>query len=350
LRGLILAKRQEIRTYLENTRQMQVGSITDCEISSCSKYKGYGGTTFVVEAKLRTVQMGMMTGGMVIKFANDVHDEVENARKLHAILNTRQKEWDEIREKGFLLPDSMKHFPERIYAPGVLGIHEKDNILMLEVVDQVVSLSESIEVGGLREKLNIVGYSLARLHGFKEALRVDVSIYEPLLSHIRPHIPDQTSEFWRKTLGESYGAISFIHGDSHLQNLLRSGTNLAWIDAMLVPNSDRMDDVGYALSYLLQKEARDAVYSGRNYDVNTLLQYYSSALVKEWIPDCLFGYKAIVDLPPLYNNVMSIDFFLGAHLIVRSGLWQDQKMVYLLKELGKYFLVHAPILTGSHPP
>ena len=98
LRGLILAKKTEIKRSLEETRQLQTGNIIDCEIQTCYKHKGYGGTTFIVQGNLSTTMMGSLPGGMVIKFANNIEDEAENAQRLHELLIQRQREWNDLRE------------------------------------------------------------------------------------------------------------------------------------------------------------------------------------------------------------------------------------------------------------
>ena len=240
----------------------------------------------------------------------------------------------------------MRHFPDKVYAPGVLGTFQQGQdlqVLLLELVDNPQSLSDSIEPGGFTEKLHLAGYGLARLHGFNEFKKIEPSVYEPLINHLRAYIAPNILDYWKDMLAHSSGAIQFIHGDSHLQNLLRSGNNLAWIDAMLLPDSDRLDDVGYALSYIVQKSAREAFISNPKTPARNLVQYYTNISLNDWIPNILNGYQTLVNLKSLYREIIPIDFFLGAHCIVRSGLWQqDQQMLYLLREMGKYFVEKAP--------
>ena len=346
LYDLIWAKRKDIKESLENTRNLIVGNIISIDIKTCQKLKGYGGTTFIVQTQFGTTELGMIPGGMVIKFANNLEDEVNNARKLHDILVDRQKEWEEYKNQGFRLPVNIRHFPDKVYAPGVLGTFQQGQdlqVLLLELVDNPQSLSDSVEPGGFKEKLYLAGYGLARLHGFNEFKRVELSVYEPLMTHLKAYIAPNILDYWNDMLGRSQGAIQYIHGDSHLQNLLRSGNNLAWIDAMLLPDSDRLDDIGYALSYIIQKNARETLVASPKANVRDLVQYYTHICLNDWIPNILYGYQALVSLRSIYTEIIPIDFFLGAHCIIRSSLWQqDQQMLSILRELGKYFVEKAP--------
>ncbi len=353
LRGLVLAKKSEIKESLEVTRQLSTGNIVDCEIITCHKHKGYGGTTFIIQGNLSTTMMGTLPGGMVIKFANNIEDEAHNAQLLHDILVKRQTEWDELRDTGYNLPDHLRYFPERVYAPAVIGTHkEGDNqVLMLEFVDQFVTLSDSEERGGLQEKMHLLGYSLARLHGFKEFKRVERTVYDPLFHHMKPFVRDDVLQYWKDVLINGYGGIPFIHGDSHLQNVLLSNApsstalrSIAWIDAMLLPDSDRLDDVGYALSYIIQKQTREYTMGDSPPEKQKLIDFFVNITIKEWIPYMYQSYGALVDLSKLYPSGNPIDFFLGAHLIVRSGLWQEEIMISILKETGVYFIEQAPYL------
>jgi hypothetical protein len=329
LRGLILAKKNEIKQSLEETRQISAGNIVDCEITGCHKHKGYGGTTFIVQGNLSTTMMGTMPGGMVIKFANNVDDEADNAQSLHELLVKRQQEWNDLRDEGFEMPETMKHFPERVYAPAVIGTHKEGNsqVLMLEFVDSFVTLSDSKERGGLKEKIQLLGYAMARLHGFKEYRLIEKTVYEPLFHHMKPFIRDDVLNYWKEIIINSYGG--------------------AWIDAMLLPDSDRLDDIGYAISYIIQKEARELTLKDPPPSKNNLMDYFTKVTVEEWIPYVYQSYGAIVDLKKMYPNANPIDFFLGAHLIVRSGLWQEEQMVSILKDLGIYFIEQAPYLKSK---
>ncbi|MHA1991700.1 MAG: hypothetical protein ACW981_11625 [Candidatus Hodarchaeales archaeon] len=356
LRGLIIAKKNEIRQSLEETRQISAGNIVDCEITGCHKHKGYGGTTFIVQGNLSTTMMGTLPGGMVIKFANNVEDEADNAQRLHELLVKRQKEWNDLRDEGFDLPESMRHFPERVYAPAVIGtVKQGDSqVLLLEFVDSFVTLSDSEERGGIKEKIQLLGYALARLHGFKEYRLIEKTVYEPLFHHMKPFIRDDVLSYWKEIILNTYGGIPFIHGDSHLQNVLLSDVpsstalrSVAWIDAMLLPDSDRLDDIGYAISYIIQKEARELTLKDPPPSKNNMMDYFLKVTVEEWIPYVFQSYGSIVDLNKMYPNANPIDFFLGAHLIVRSGLWQEEQMVSILKDLGVHFIEHAPYLKSK---
>jgi hypothetical protein len=171
---------------------------------------------------------------------------------------------------------------------------------------------------------------------------------------MKPFIRDDVLAYWKEIILNTYGGIPFIHGDSHLQNVLLSDVpsstalrSIAWIDAMLLPDSDRLDDIGYAISYIIQKEARELTLKDPPPSKNNMMDYFLKVTVEEWIPYVFQSYGAIVDLNKMYPNANPIDFFLGAHLIVRSGLWQEEQMVSILKDLGVHFIEHAPYLKSK---
>ena len=72
---------------------------------------------------------------------------------------------------------------------------------------------------------------------------VAMQLYDPMFKILAPFIEKQTLDYWYWIIENSKGGVMFIHGDSHLENLLRVGkTALAWIDAQMIPKSERFDD------------------------------------------------------------------------------------------------------------
>lgn len=344
LERLMVSQKVKIKNSVERIRNIDIGKIVSFKIDSVYQHTGYGGTTYIVQANLSTTRADVILGGMVIKFCKNLEEEQLNAERLHQLLQIRQQQWESAATEE--LPIIIKSFPEIIYAPAVLETIElsagQDNIncLMLEFVEQGIPLIDSKERGGFPEKLRLLGYSLARLHGTK-SLRTEMMLYEPLFEHIKGLANEQSLTSWTDVFRQSKGSVEVIHGDSHLQNILKSGSDIAWIDAMMVAKSERMDDVGYSLSYLLQKELRDYLRNS-NDDPKSIIQQCVHNAVENWVPAVLQGYQATININSLYHY-LPLDFFLGSHLIIRSELWSDETMKWMLKESGRYFIEQWPI-------
>ena len=149
----------------------------------------------------------------------------------------------------------------------------------------------------------MLGYSLARLHG-PTSIRTNIGIYNPIFNHLAKSVNQEVLNNWYEILKSAQGSVEFIHGDSHLQNILKakvfgSQEAIAWIDAMLVETSDRMDDVGYALSYLVQNDVQS--FFNQGYDPNTIISTISHNVVNVWSPIVLEAYNATVNLKTLYS-------------------------------------------------
>lgn len=342
LSQIMASQKNRLKESLEQTKQLEVGTILNQEIMSVRSHKGYGGTTYVVQARLHTTFAEVVNGGIVIKFANKIDEETGNAMQLHELLKVRQQEWDAMPQDR--LPPLIKSFPPNLFAPAVLEtviIPNSDiHCLILEFVENGIPLIDSQERGGFSEKLQVLGYSLARLHGTR-SMMTEMAMYDPLMNHMRGYASDRSLAHWADILRQSMGSVDLIHGDSHLQNILRSNPGtLAWIDAMLVEHSDRMDDVGYALSYLIQKYSRQLVMDG--YSSEEVVKYLVDVVTQNWVPEVMNGYMATIDISRLYHY-LTLDFFLGSHCIVRSGLWNDPQMKGIMKEVGRHFIEQWPV-------
>ena len=64
--------------------------------------------------------------------------------------------------------------------------------------------------------------------------------------------------------------------------------------------------------------------------------------VKQIIPVTISAYKQTCSLSGIYSHELPVDFFLGAHLIIRSELW-EQEVKDALIYLGKYFVNQKPV-------
>jgi hypothetical protein len=344
LQALMTSQKKKIRESFENTKRIEVGNINNFEITNVHSHKGFGGTTYIVSANMSTAHHGMIPGGMVIKFPNNLEDEELNAMALHKLCVKRQKQWDKL--DVTTLDPLIKHLPSTVFAPAVIETVNVPNTditcLMLEFVDNAVPLVDATQQRGVKKVLHLLGYALARLHG-TVSFRTNMDIYRPIFRHLANTglIESEVLDNWTAVFKESKGSVEFIHGDSHLMNILKTGVNsLAWIDAMLVQNSDRMDDVGYALSYMIQKDISDFVNKG--VEPNTIIRTISENVYNNWAISIIETYNATINLDDFYRY-SPIDFFVGAHCIIRSDLWDSPLIKWCLNEIGKYFIYNWPI-------
>jgi hypothetical protein len=120
-----------------------------------------------------------------------------------------------------------------------------------------------------------------------------------------------------------------------MSNILVSTTSIAWIDSIMLPKLDRMDDIGYILSHVVQEQVAQNISFG--VDINTL----SSSITRSWVPLILTSYKQTYDISQLYSR-LPIDFFLGSHLIIRASLW-EKHIAEVLIRLGQLFIHEMPV-------
>jgi len=234
----------------------------------------------------------------------------------------------------------LSKFPEKVFSPKILGIYDEANCLILEFINNCMPLIESEIERNFLEKLEILGYALGRLHG-QDNLKVEIRLYEPILALLKQHVSPDIIDYWKGILMASSGGVAFIHGDSHLHNILRSGnTALAWIDAMLIPRSERMDDIGYALSYIVQEEMRKRAYEQVSF--NDYYKEMIERIVRKYIPVTLTAYKRTADISSLYKGEIPIDFFFGSHMIIRSQMFPENFQNAMI-HVGKYFIEESPV-------
>lgn len=352
LRDLMISQKKKIKESFEQTKRIEIGSINNFDITHVRKHKGFGGTTYVVSAYLSTSNHGNLGGGMVIKFPNNLEEEKKNAIALHQLCKKRQSQWDTSIKKQDL-PTVIKSMPDFIFAPNVLetvSIPESNiSCLMLEFVDGAIPLVDSVEKGGFTEKLKLLGYSLARLHG-PASFATNISIYNPIFNHLGKNVDQNVLSNWYEICKQAQGSVEYIHGDSHLQNVLKakmfgSQEAIAWIDAMLVETSDRMDDVGYAISYLVQNDVQS--FHNKGMDPGTIISTISANVVNIWSPTIIEAYNATVNLKTLYTY-FPLDFFVGAHCIIRADLWDQETIKGILLQIGQYFINSAPIFQSMN--
>ena len=109
---------------------------------------------------------------------------------------------------------------------------------------------------------------------------------------------------------------------------------------MLVETSDRMDDIGYAISYLVQNDVQ--TFFNKGLDPNAIITNITSNVINSWARVILEAYNATTSLKTLYTY-LPLDFFVGAHCIIRADLWDPGTIKELLLQIGIYFIINAPI-------
>lgn len=327
VRSLILQSSDKITQNI----QVTTGRIFDTRLKKIQSYKGAGGKTYVIEAVLSTSLAGEIDGGIVLKFANDLEAEVDNAKKLAQLLTSRQTDWDNWK-KNHEISSRIRRFPDLVFAPEVIHVIPEVNALILEFLSGFTPLLQlPVEPA---DRWGYAGYALARLHGSKRQ-KINIQLYNPILKLLKPCINEKYINFWVEILEQSRGGVEYIHGDSHLSNMLVSPTRIAWIDAILLPELDRMDDVGYIISHAVQENIAENIGFGIN---NSKL---IKSITRSWVPIILTYYKQTFDISQLYTQ-LPLDFFIGSHLIIRARLW-EKEIATILTRIGQKFIYEMPI-------
>ncbi|MFW9991217.1 MAG: hypothetical protein ACFFD4_04080 [Candidatus Odinarchaeota archaeon] len=339
LKSIILKYKEEILESIEYRLDIIAGMLTNAVITNVIKNKGAGGSTYVVNADFQT-EHGMISGGIVLKYCNDLAAETRNATDLARLMSKRQKDWDKSLEQNPEMHEKLVKFPEKVFSPKILGIYEEANCLILEFINNCIPLIESTIERNFLEKLEILGYSLGRLHG-QDHIKVETRLYEPIFTLLKKYVAPDIVDYWKGIIMASSGGVDFIHGDSHLHNILRSGnTALAWIDGMMVPKSERMDDIGYAISYIVQEEMRQKFH-----EKIPFTDFYDDLyerITREYIPVTLTAYKRTSDITKLYKGEIPIDFFFGSHMIIRAQMFPEFFQKNMIR-IGKHFIEESPV-------
>ena len=327
VRSLILQSSDKI------TRNIQVttGRISDTRIKTIRSFSGAGGKTYVIEAALSTSLAGEIDGGIVLKFANDLEAEVDNAKRLAQLLTSRQTDWDHWK-KNHEISSRIRRFPDFLFSPEVIHVIPEVKALILEFLSGFTPLLQLPVKQS--DRWGYAGYALARLHGSGRQ-QITIQLYNPVFKLLKTCIEEKFLNYWIEVLEQSLGGVDFIHGDSHLSNMLISPTRIAWIDAMLLPKLDRMDDVGYIISHAVQENVAKNI--GFGIDDSKLI----NSITRSWVPLILTSYKQTFDISQLYSR-LPLDFFIGSHLIIRAGLW-EKEIAAILTRLGQKFIYEMPI-------
>jgi len=328
VRSIILQSSEQITQNI----QVTTGRISDTKIKKIDCFTGAGGKTYVIEATLCTALAGIIDGGIVIKFAKDLETEVENAKQLSELLKTRQIDWENWKN-NYEVPHQIKRFPDQVFAPQVIHVLPEVQALILEFLSGFTPLlqfgTEPADLWGY------AGYSLARLHGPSKKKPANTALYKPLMKVLSRNITEEFLNYWMEILEQSNGGVDYIHGDSHMSNILISPGRIAWIDAILLPGLDRMDDVAYIISHAVQEHV------ARNFPYITDYSALIHNITRSWVPLILSTYKLTYDISQIYSR-LPLDFFLGSHLIIRAGLW-EQEIAQVLTRLGQNFIYEMPV-------
>lgn len=327
VRSLILQSSDKITQNI----QVTTGRISDTRIKKIQSFSGAGGKTYVIEAALSTSLAGEIDGGIVLKFANDLDAEVDNAKRLAKLLVSRQTDWEQWK-KNHEISSRIRRFPDFLFAPEVIHVIPEVKALILEFLSGFTPLLELTVKQ--EDQWGYAGYALARLHG-SERQQINIQLYNPIFKLLKTYVEEKFLNYWIETLEQSLGGVDFIHGDSHLSNILVSPTRIAWIDAILLPKLDRMDEVGYIISHAIQENVAKNISFG--IDDSKLIK----SITRSWVPLILTCYKQTFDISQLYSR-LPLDFFIGSHLIIRAELW-EKEIATILTRLGQRFICEMPI-------
>ena len=336
---IVNAYQNQIKASIEHVLKIKIPKIDKQEISGILKHQGAGGVTYILQATFTTGPK-QINGGIVVKFANDLDEDSRNAKELSDILKKRESEWKQ-NPPPKPLPEWM---PKIVFSPAVLGTHPSRNVIILEFIGGGIPLLKTDFPED--QKYQILGYALARFHG-SQSYSLAMPLYEPMFRMLEMYLPDnqEVINFWRDILTKSKGGCQFIHGDSHLENVLYSQTShaIAWIDALLVPRGDRMDDVTYAISHIVQEEIFERLEANPNESSRVILTNVLRDMAQKIVPQVLTIYMRTANLKGLYDTVIPIDFFLGFHLLNRTQLFGESKISTILEILGKELIIERPL-------
>lgn len=336
---IVNAYQNQIKASIEHVLKTSIPKIDKQEIAGILKHQGAGGVTYILQA-IFTAGPRKIQGGIVVKFANDLEEDERNAQELSDILKKRESEW-KMNPPPKPLPDWM---PKVVFSPAVLGTHPSRNVIILEFIGGGIPLLKADFPE--EQKYQILGYALARFHG-SQSYPLAMPLYEPMFRILESYLPDNLDviQFWREILTNSKGGCQYIHGDSHLENVLYSKTShaIAWIDALLVPRGDRMDDVTYAISHIVQEAIFDKLEANPNESSKIILTNVLRDMAQKIVPQVLTIYMRTANLKGLYDKVIPIDFFLGFHLLNRTQLFGESKISNILEILGKELIIERPL-------
>ncbi|MHA2362870.1 MAG: hypothetical protein ACXAC7_02855 [Candidatus Hodarchaeales archaeon] len=336
---IILNYLPQIKTSIEEHLKTQIPQIDGQKILGYLKHQGAGGTTYILQSQF-SAGTRRIQGGIVVKFCNELSEDVRNAQDLEKILKLRNQEWEKS-PPSKPLPDWI---PNIVFAPKVLGTHPSNKVMILEFIGGGIPLQKSNFPND--QLYQILGYSLGRLHG-TNAYSIAMELYEPMFKLLEVYFPNSlaTLDFWKNIISNSKGGCQFIHGDSHLENLMYSTTTnaLAWIDALLVPRGDRMDDVTYGISYIVQEEVIAMLKANPAESTKNILSTCLREVARKIVPLVLTTYMRTANLKGLYVSVIPVDFFLGAHLIIRSQMFGTSKVSDILATMGREFILERPL-------
>ena len=338
---IIKAYQEQIKSSIEKNMNIKIDQISRQEILGFLKHQGAGGITYILNADFFSNQQ-QFRGGIVVKFCNDLDSDVGNSNELHKLLTRRQTEWGQNLPKK-PLPD----MPKIVFSPTVLGTFPNRSVLILEFIAGGVPLLKANFSD--EKKYQLLGYAIGRLHGSKH-YRTEMQLYEPMFKALAPYFPTNDGRNaliqWKEWIADSEGGSELIHGDSHLENIIYSTTNgsLAWIDALLIPQGERMDDVAYAISHIIQEKIISILQTNPNESSKVILGSILKECATFIVPQILTTYMRTANISGLYHTVIPIDFFLGAHLIIRSQLFGGNKIGTILQTIGEQLIIERPLV------
>ena len=320
------------------------------------------GETYIIELELISDDNSSMVIGLIIKHIYEGESYfkyvVDTSEKFIELMESRQNSWQ--KKKLELLDNVKKNLnfvPDSIFAPKILIKDEETRIIQFETLPRFVTRPKS----GIspNEQNALLGYALARMHGFNNPVLPKLSNYTPWFDYLSKIGVDKKSlDHWQKILTTSKGGISYIFGDYSLEsiqyNSLTPGKgrldSLCIFDPILIPNGDRSEDIGYLLAIISEKYVNAAMQTTTN-DLSTrkILSETTEMVLSKTAPAILKAYMTLCpELPELYeNNEIPIDFFTAGFLLQKAQLYSDhnyKKMSDILTVMGNQLIETRPLV------
>ncbi len=104
-----------------------------------------------------------------------------------------------------------------------------------------------------------------------------------------------------------------------------------------------MDDLCYAISHIIQEEVIVMLKNNPNESSKSILSKILHLAARNIVPLVLTTYMRTANLKGLYETVIPVDFFLGAHLIIRSQLFGQSTIANILVIMGIEFIIERPL-------
>ena len=182
------------------------------------------GEAYVVELELVADDTSTMTVGLIVKHVYEEENYfkyvVDASEKLIYLMESRQNTW--LKKKTELsehFKQKLDFVPDSIFAPKIFFKDEETHIIQFEILPRFVARAKSGI--GLYEQNVLLGYALARMHGFSTPAAVKMSNYLPWIEYFtKLGVNKKSVDNWEHNLMTSKGGVPYSFGDYSVESIL----------------------------------------------------------------------------------------------------------------------------------